>query len=550
MTTKKTELEKLNIIIKESFTRGLFFNKGYDGIITLGAYFQLFEKLINPSPEYQRAYHYDDKYPDTFGVAWQRNLIGDLLKGEKIGVITLREVDEIVHLVISTTSIDMLLHELLDGGHRSTTLFNFYGGHLKTPEGLELSVNGRIYGKDKVGGKFWSELPLAVRKESLNNRFLNLDVFQNITDDEAGDKFETINDLHDMTAQEKRQHHRVQVSESIRELAAIDKTDLKMYQRKGMKFKWVNIPVIGRVTDEITATLAYVLEEGIVKTNLSDRNSYASISATKAQLNTLYINGDRQHDEPGEYHKSSKLMMKVNDIMSMISDMIYDNRTDDHMSRKYWTKSSILKFGLMIDRWMDEFGVQSIKNMNTKLFWTKLSVLLRSKMKDHEWVGKSRYHILDGKVVIERQQPNIDKELKAGFSKVWGTGVNIHDFEWLVLTIEADWNPAEWGIVKLDKRNFSEKQRQEIFANDNHACVSCGSTENCEADHIKPWEKGGRTIVENGQTLCRSCNASKSNKISNDTLQKLSDLELGDLFRNGKLTLEQMKTHLIGINAV
>ncbi len=30
-------------------------------------------------------------------------------------------------------------------------------------------------------------------------------------------------------------------------------------------------------------------------------------------------------------------------------------------------------------------------------------------------------------------------------------------------------------------------------------------------DHIKPWSKGGETVLENLQTLCATCNLGKSN---------------------------------------
>ena len=33
-----------------------------------------------------------------------------------------------------------------------------------------------------------------------------------------------------------------------------------------------------------------------------------------------------------------------------------------------------------------------------------------------------------------------------------------------------------------------------------------------EGDHIKPWSKGGRTIPENCQMLCRNCNRVKGGK--------------------------------------
>ena len=127
---KKSNLEKLNISeTLFEFTR--FFNRGYEGIITLGAYFKAFESFIDASPEYQRPYHYDDHDPETFGEPWQRNLIGDLIKGEKIPTITFRETSRVSEIVLNvTTTIKMFVQELLDGGHRSRTFYHFYLGLL------------------------------------------------------------------------------------------------------------------------------------------------------------------------------------------------------------------------------------------------------------------------------------------------------------------------------------------------------------------------------------------------------------------------------------
>jgi len=44
-------------------------------------------------------------------------------------------------------------------------------------------------------------------------------------------------------------------------------------------------------------------------------------------------------------------------------------------------------------------------------------------------------------------------------------------------------------------------------------CYSCGTNQNLSIDHIIPLSKGGNHSIGNLMTLCRSCNASKGNKL-------------------------------------
>lgn len=47
----------------------------------------------------------------------------------------------------------------------------------------------------------------------------------------------------------------------------------------------------------------------------------------------------------------------------------------------------------------------------------------------------------------------------------------------------------------------------------NNQCLSCGSRENLEVDHVIPLAIGGSNEVSNLQPLCRTCNASKGSRI-------------------------------------
>ena len=66
---------------------------------------------------------------------------------------------------------------------------------------------------------------------------------------------------------------------------------------------------------------------------------------------------------------------------------------------------------------------------------------------------------------------------------------------------------------KLSIRNFTNSQISQAFAKQSGVCPTCGETfelSDMEADHITPWSKGGKTVPENCQMLCKKCNRTKS----------------------------------------
>jgi len=62
-------------------------------------------------------------------------------------------------------------------------------------------------------------------------------------------------------------------------------------------------------------------------------------------------------------------------------------------------------------------------------------------------------------------------------------------------------------------RYFKGALRQAILNRDGNRCVLCGKTAadgvSLEVDHIQEYEDGGKTIYDNGQTLCTECNKGK-----------------------------------------
>jgi hypothetical protein len=83
-------------------------------------------------------------------------------------------------------------------------------------------------------------------------------------------------------------------------------------------------------------------------------------------------------------------------------------------------------------------------------------------------------------------------------------------------------NPAE-GPNRFfsdgEKRDIKLGLRWKVFRRDRFRCVKCGASpatdptcEQLHADHIIPFSKGGKTVLQNLQTLCQRCNLGKGNR--------------------------------------
>lgn len=67
----------------------------------------------------------------------------------------------------------------------------------------------------------------------------------------------------------------------------------------------------------------------------------------------------------------------------------------------------------------------------------------------------------------------------------------------------------------LNLRSFDKRDKLAAYSRQDGECPICGKKfayEEMEGDHIVPWSKGGQTIPENCQMLCRDCNGKKSDK--------------------------------------
>ena len=138
---------------------------------------------------------------------WQRKLISSILQGEIIPMIWFRILDD--------------LNECIDGQQRCKTFVAFEDGEFKTPTKCRAwdEVTNKYY---NIGGMFWSEILLKypnMATDWFHNREIICIECENMTDEQASEKFYKLNDLNALSNQEMRQCVQTNYCEVIRELA-------------------------------------------------------------------------------------------------------------------------------------------------------------------------------------------------------------------------------------------------------------------------------------------------------------------------------------------
>lgn len=131
----------------------------------------------------------------------------------------------------------------------------------------------------------------------------------------------------------------------------------------------------------------------------------------------------------------------------------------------------------------DTFNVKTRKSIMKGIDWGKLYENFHTKVLDRSEIDKEIGQLLK------------DSEVQ-----------NKHGICEYVLTRDES---------KLGLRTFGDDIREAKYAEQKGICPICHNhfeLEEMEADHIIPWSKGGKTILENCQMLCMRCNRTKSNK--------------------------------------
>lgn len=108
---------------------------------------------------------------------------------------------------------------------------------------------------------------------------------------------------------------------------------------------------------------------------------------------------------------------------------------------------------------------------------------------------------------------------------IWRSIRNLHEIGFLIKVKKGIYRYDSDAVKQRELEDFTPEQKVAIFERDGYKCVVCGrGKENgveLQADHIKPKYLGGKSTIENGQTLCAQHNFIKKTLKQTETGKKM-----------------------------
>jgi len=471
---------------------------------------------LDKSPEYQRPYTKLDGKPGYYGDEWQKALIVAFLTGKFIQPIHHR-----YNLVKKKW-------EIIDGGHRTRTILNFFKGLLKTPNGFSFEWKGGVY---DLGGKTWDTIQFDhadLAKYLMDNNYFFVVRYSNMSDKEARAKFVTLNNLNIVTSAERRNAYNAEIAHLCRKLGAVDYSPYKIFNTfNGGKMEYVSMACIKRETDAFVTALIHQIYLGDTWRE-GDNNAW----------NTLYIQDERDSENglskftlDGKYSKEAKTILK------MLNDMVIEHTGIKGYGKNYWGVHRLLKYSMFF-RWLLATYSKKKLSIDYKTFVTEFDKVVASIKEKH--LEYQRYELVNGNVVVKNGTKNKDIDaIPYPATKVFSGGTRIDDYEFILLHVQAAFDLDKFGVSIGEVRGkFVEQDVWEVWAEQDYKCLGCDkeiTRSEIEADHIVPVKGDGKTDKDNLQILCSDCNGDKSSGMNYDELVKALQN------KSGRLSAEQIK---------
>ena len=478
--------------------------------------FQKFgSKNVNDKPKYQRPDVDGNLLLFGEGNDWQKQLMADVIKGNPFQPIHLRYTNGI--------------WEIVDGGHRTRTIYKFLNGFVRLPEDtILLDINGKEFDlSNKTIGDIIKEFPV-LSNYIWNTLKFEVYEYRYITNKQAEDLFIKLNNLHDMSHADKRNAIDNIIADVCRERGAVDSiTAISIFKETTTKgidktLTHVSIPITRRATDEmISFALYYLYKKGVFGNNFGGLES-------QPELNEMYRDEDLIKSLS---EVDSKLLSDLDSLLKIIDGVIRCGKLSSNRSGN-WGKGSIKKLIMLVceSAW-NAGGFPKYKPNHTKLYNSlkeAYSQLSKSKVSHHP---HQLYEVVNNvvKPLSKDKQPKSVKYHETHqFPSVFTGGARVDDLLYILYHFQT-LDVFGFGLKttkKDDNRIFNETQKDELSIEQEHTCKKCKKDLSiCDytADHILGHAYGGPTDVKNGQLLCLDCNEMKSSGMDIDDVKYLCE---------------------------
>ncbi len=349
-------------------------------------------------------------------------------------------------------NLGIMKYAVIDGQQRLNAVFSFLNDSYELPLDAD-DVNG-----EKVAGKKWSELSAQLQIQ-FNNQAIDVVHLIGYTDEEIDETFLRLQNGTPLKAAEKRRAIAGNMRNVVSELAKHD-----------VFVKYCSFENTHYSYEDITAK--------ILKQILDGKTSNISAQALKKmyEQNQLFSIDDTAAKETKRAFEFLKRAFK--------------NTTHPRLKKYAITDLAVIANNLL--------KVYDVNNYAQKFAEAYLKF--------------SDERILNA----EKPEDEQDQRLIRYSNATRGDSLEYLEYRQKVLR-EYILEEMDYLELKDQNRIFTPDQRAVIYRRGNGVCAECGiavSEDNFEADHIKPWSKGGRTIIANGQILCSHCNHAKSDHYS------------------------------------
>lgn len=107
----------------------------------------------------------------------------------------------------------------------------------------------------------------------------------------------------------------------------------------------------------------------------------------------------------------------------------------------------------------------------------------------------------------------------------WRSIRNLHEIGFLIKVKKGIYRYDPEAVKQRELEDFTTEQKEAILKRDGYKCVICGRGKKegieLQVDHIRPKYLGGKSTIENGQTLCAQHNFIKKTLKQTETGKKM-----------------------------